>query len=1313
MSNNPVLSANPQPESAFPLVAAQPGIWRAEQASVYENAYSLAQVVELTGPLDKLRMLQAIRRGLEETDVLRLRFGCWDAGPVQWFDNSALNEAEYIDLTGSADAEATANVFIQIDLSAELHITGDKPLYRHVLIQLSEARWFWYQRYHAILVDSDSIAVINRRIADIYTRMQQQLPLGDSGFTPFRDVIKQHEAYQHSEARQRDATFWQDRVARLPMTVTLSQQPLAEQTPTTHLHRLSQHCPADDIARLVAVCSRQSLSAADLALVSIWISRLSGESHYAAGFAFASHRDASSYPAPGPLLNLLPIEIACPAEATLCEVAINISAELKAAHSHQRYRMEPQLRDSGDANAAPLLYGTVLRLQEGDRRLDFGAVTGKTLNLASDPVCDLEITLRLGPSGALDIEVLANAERYNRAELAAHLARLPLILQQFAATPDLRVGEVDLLSAQDHALLARINDTSHPLPAKGLNELLALQAMKTPDLLALMDDEYRFTYREMREQVEALAQQLAREGAGAGDIVAVALPRSVFLSLALMAIVRTGAAWLPLDLDSPASRLAMMLEEARPVLIITSPAQREIFADKGTLLLYHAPLKPDAAVDVAVHDFEPHRPAYVIYTSGSTGRPKGVTVGEQAIVNRLLWMQHQYPLSPQDVVLQKTPCSFDVSVWEFFWPLMVGARLVMAPPEAHRDADWLRQLIARHQVTTLHFVPSMLAAFFNALTSWQATDDCVSLRQVFCSGEALPTELCRQWQSRVAVPLYNLYGPTEAAVDVSAWPAWGESLASVSGATIPIGLPVWNTGLRILDARLRPVPPTVAGDLYLTGVQLAEGYLHNPALTASRYVADPFSHGERMYRTGDVARWLPNGAVEYLGRSDDLLKIRGQRIELSEIDYALQSLPEVSQAVVTAMVLSDAPQDTNSDERQLVGYVVAQQGAKLDISALRTALAERLPSHMVPAVLVQLDKLPLSLNGKLDRKALPRPDRQLKVEPQRRLPKPGLESEIASIFARLLRCEQVYADDDFFALGGHSLLAMRLTAELRRDFNKKLSVGQVMMTPKVEELAQLLSDELDTLEAGHSGFESLLPLRMGSGPTLFCLHPASGFAWQFSALLRYIDRSWSLTGLQSPRPDGPLARSETLQQMIDAYLETVLKAQPQGPYYFLGYSMGGTLAQAIAARLQARGEKIAFLGILDTWPPEIQNWEVMLNENVSQAVQRERNAFITAANDMLEQVLGEKRRDILRDLEDNYVDAARLLARGKTVKFQGEVTLFVARHTQPEGANLQEIWSELADSLRVHELDCSHVEILAPSTCKILGPLLNRILRAL
>lgn len=958
------------------------------------------------------------------------------------------------------------------------------------------------------------------------------------------------------------------------------------------------------------------------------------------------------------------------------------------------------MRDSGKAAGDEALFGPVLNVKVFDYQLDIDGVEAITHTLATGPVNDLELALFPDEQGGLSMEILANKQRYDEATLTRHVARLNAMLVQFAANPDLRCGEVETVSEQEYAKLARINDTGLALPSTTLADLVAEQASKTPDAPALADAHVELSYRQMREQVVALANLLRARGVKPGDSVAVALPRSVFLTLALHGIVEAGAAWLPLDTGYPDDRLRMMLEDAKPSLLITTDEQLPRFSDLSVETFSYNTLLPTTDAE-PLRLAKPEQTAYIIFTSGSTGRPKGVMVGHTAIVNRLKWMQDHYPLGANDVVAQKTPCSFDVSVWEFWWPFIAGAKLVMAEPDAHRDPQAMQSFFTHYGVTTTHFVPSMLAAFVASLTP-ENVGCCNTLKQVFCSGEALPTALCREWEALTHVPLHNLYGPTEAAVDVSWYPAYGPELAAVEGNSVPIGFPVWNTGLRILDAMMRPVPFGVAGDLYLTGIQLAQGYLGRPDLTASRFIADPFAPGERMYRTGDVARWLDNGAVEYLGRSDDQLKIRGQRIELGEIDRTMLSLPDVAQAVAHACVFNQAAA-TGGDARQLVGYVVSESGLPLDRDALLESLRAKLPPHMVPAVLLQISALPLSANGKLDRKALPLPE--LTGKTSGRAPESETEIAVAQAFAALLGCEISDIEADFFALGGHSLLAMRLAAQLSRAFNRKVTPGQIMVASTVSKLSALLDSQLSDEQAQRLGFETLLPLREGDGPTLFCFHPASGFAWQFSVLARYLSPRWSIVGIQSPRPDGPMQQCADLDGVIDHHLNTLRKQQPQGPYYLFGYSLGGTLAQGIAARLREQGEAVAFLGLLDTWPPETQNWAEKeangLDPAVLAEIERERQVFIAAQQ-------GQGSSELFNAIEGNYADAVRLLTTAHSSRFDGKATLFVAERTRM--MDPQAAWAPWVGELEVYSQDCAHVDIISPQAFEKIGPVLRNIL---
>ncbi|STH96253.1 enterobactin synthase subunit F [Citrobacter braakii] len=1288
----------------LPLVAAQSGIWMAEKLSTLPSAWSVAHYVELTGELDAPLLAKAVVAGLQQADTLRMRFS-EDNGEVwQWVDSAlAFAPPEIIDLREKSDPHAAARALMQADLQQDIRADGTKPLVFHLLIQVGEKRWYWYQRYHHLLVDGFSFPAITRQIAAIYRAWLHGESTPESPFTPFSEVVEEYQQYRQSDAWQRDGAFWTEQRKQLPPPASLSNKPLPGRSASADIIRLKLTAPEGEFRQLAARMPDVQRADLALALVALWLGRLCSRMEYAAGFIFMRRMGSAALTSTGPVLNVLPFGVQLNAAESLPALAQRLAAQLKKMRRHQRYDAEQIVRDSGRAAGAEPLFGPVLNVKIFDYQLNIPGVQAQTHTLATGPVNDLELALFPDENGGLSIEILANKQRYDAATLAQHASRLTALIAQFTDNPSLCCGDAGMLLPTEHERLVKINDKTVAIPSTTLSALVAQQADKTPDAPALADARYQFSYREMRQQVVALARRLRERGVQPGDSVAVALPRSVFLTLALHGIVEAGAAWLPLDTGYPDDRLRMMLEDAKPKLLIATEEQLARFSDIPELesLCYNAPLPEEDAAPLALS--QPNHTAYIIFTSGSTGRPKGVMVGQTAIVNRLLWMQNHYPLTADDVVAQKTPCSFDVSVWEFFWPFIAGAKLVMAEPEAHRDPLAMQQFFAQSGVTTTHFVPSMLAAFVASLTPETARESCASLKRVFCSGEALPADLCREWEQLTHAPLHNLYGPTEAAVDVSWYPAWGDDLAAVTGNSVPIGYPVWNTGLRILDAMMRPVPFGVAGDLYLTGIQLAQGYLGRADLTASRFIADPFNPGERMYRTGDVARWLENGAVEYLGRSDDQLKIRGQRIELGEIDRVMQQLPDVEHAVAHACVFNQAAA-TGGDARQLVGYLVSQSGLPLDTSALRESLREKLPAHMVPTVLLQLAELPLSANGKLDRKALPMP--QLTSRTSGRAPRAGTETAIAQSFAALLDCEVNDVEADFFALGGHSLLAMKLAAQLSRIFERQVTPGQIMVASTVEQLSALLESN-DDEQSQRLGFETLLPLRESHGPTLFCFHPASGFAWQFSVLSRYLSPQWSIIGIQSPRPDGPMQTAENLDAVCEHHLATLLSQQPHGPYYLLGYSLGGTLAQGIAARLHARGETVAFLGLLDTWPPETQNWQEKkangLDPAVLAEIEREREAFLAAQQ-------GNASEALFNAIEGNYADAVRLLTTAHSVPFAGHATLFVAERTLVPGVSPERSWSPWISSLDVYRQDCAHVDIISPSSFEAIGPIINTLI---
>ena len=577
--------------------------------------------------------------------------------------------------------------------------------------------------------------------------------------------------------------------------------------------------------------------------------------------------------------------------------------------------------------------------------------------------------------------------------------------------------------------------------------LFEARVARTPDAVAVVFGDVEVSYGELNVRVNRLARYLIGCGVGPERLVGVVVGRSVEMMVALLAVVKAGGAYVPIDPEYPPERVRFMLDDARLATVLTTTELAANLPDLDVPMVVLddpvtvARVEQLAAGDVVdgerVGSLRPGNAVYVIYTSGSTGTPKGVVVSHGSLLNRLSWMPELQGVSAADRFLQKTPTSFDVSVWELFLPLVIGARLIVCRPGEHRDPAALSALIARHGVTVAHFVPSMLRGWL----ADPSVGDCGSLRRVICSGEALTAELCAEFSRQSTARLTNLYGPTEATVDVTWWDQPAEPIDGV----VPIGRPVWNTRVYVLDRGLSAVPVGVSGELYVAGDQLARGYWGRADLTAQRFVADPFGNGGRLYRTGDVVRWRVDGELEYLGRADEQVKLRGFRIEPGEIEALLVAQPAVAQAAV--IVREDRPGD-----RRLVGYLVAASGVELVVDEVRKALAKAVPDYMVPAAFVVIDTLPLTPNGKLDRRALPVPE--MPAAGSGRGPRTSREEVLCGLFAEVLGVTAVGVEDSFFALGGDSIMSIQLVARARQ--------AGVVITPRdvferktVELLAEL------------------------------------------------------------------------------------------------------------------------------------------------------------------------------------------------------------------------------------------------------------------
>jgi amino acid adenylation domain-containing protein len=646
--------------------------------------------------------------------------------------------------------------------------------------------------------------------------------------------------------------------------------------------------------------------------------------------------------------------------------------------------------------------------------------------------------------------------RFERSTVARMLGHLETVLSEAIASGGaVKVGDVGVVPAAELALLRGWNATRVPWDEAATLVSLFGAVGGGSDAVALRFGGREVSYAEFERLARRVAGRLVELGVGRGSLVGVLCERSVELVAALHGVVMAGAAYVPLDPEYPPDRLDYMAAETGMRVVLCQGALGGMIERSDvTMVDLERLLAGDREPEFTQAAVASDDLAYVIYTSGSTGRPKGVANAHRGVVNRLLWMQQRFGLVPGDVVLQKTPFSFDVSVWEFFWPLQVGARLVIAEPGGHRDPAYLVQTIVREGVNTIHFVPSMLRLFLEH----PAAASCTSLRRVICSGEALARDLQDRFFAVLPdAELHNLYGPTEAAIDVTAWQCRRED----SRRVVPIGAPIANTTIHILNDRLQPVPIGIPGELHIGGVQVAVGYVNQPELTAERFIADPFDPPGRLYKTGDLARWLPDGQADYLGRLDHQIKLRGQRIELGEIEAVLRQNPDVTEVVVVAR------EDHRGDQR-LVAYFTPSSDTSGLVETLRSELRRKLPEYMVPSHFVSVAAIPLTPSGKVDKKSLPAPDWEaITTGTQHVAPRTPTESRLATIWADALGIASPGIHDDFFDLGGHSLTAAQIVITLRSAFHVDAAMRHLFERPTIAGLAEII--DVLAVSAGDGG----------------------------------------------------------------------------------------------------------------------------------------------------------------------------------------------------------------------------------------------------
>jgi amino acid adenylation domain-containing protein len=1184
----PARPAGTQP----PLSHAQERLWFLDQVAPGSGQLTIPLALRLRGPLDADRLASALNAAAARHEALRMRFPVTADGEPRVL---VAAEAELpLQVTG-ADGERAATELVNGFLAQEFDLVNG-PVARALLVRLAADDHVLAIALHHIVADGWSADLLTREIFG-----GEQVSEGDDrpGYGDFAAWQRgagsgtEQSASMADGPRGSDLDYWRGHLAGVdPLDLPLSRPRPPVQTYGGAVHPFAFDAELAAGLRDLARAHGATLYMTLLAAFSALLGRYAGCDDVLVGSPVAGRSLPELEGVFGCFLNMLAMRADLSRDPSFSELLAQVRNTALDALAHQELPFErlAAALDLPRDTSRPPLFSVLFAVQNyfGAAPVALAAAGADDIALSGVTVEPFGITrwatrydleLYVGDGGeTLPGMFIYNTDLFDDETVARLFAHLKALLRQIIASPDLRLSEVDLLSeAERRRVLSEWNATATQFPradlpgAGTLHGPVERQAARTPEATALRFAGASASYRELNAAANRVAHTLRAHGAGPGTLVAVCADRSPELVAALLGVLKSGAAYLPVDPGYPGDRVAFMLSDAAAPLLLTQAALADALptADARVLLLDGLLVDPPG-VWAGAPDTDPDPTAgpddtaYVIYTSGSTGRPKGVANTHRGIANRLDWMQRQYALTPGDVVLQKTPVSFDVSVWELFWPLREGARMALAVPDGHRDPAYLRELIAAEGVTAAHFVPSMLAAFL----AQEQLDGCAALRTVVCSGEELPADLARRCVALLpGAALHNLYGPTEAAVDVSSWACTPAALAGLP--RVPIGRPIANTALYVLGPGLRPEPPGVPGELYIGGVGLATGYLNRPALTAMRFVPDPFGPpGGRLYRTGDLACWRPDGNLEFLGRLDTQVKLRGQRIELGEIEAALRALPGVRDAAVT--VREDRPGD-----KRLVGYVTGDDPAALpDQQAARTELKKKLPDYMVPPVLVTLGELPLTPSGKLDRKALPRPVTAADADPALRVaPTTPTEGVLAGIWAELLGVGEVGVTDDFFDLGGHSLLATQVVARLRKE-GHGVTVLDVFKYPTIRELAAVA----DTPQDQRAPRQLLHRLTRGTAaPSLsfVCVPYGGGSAVVYQPLADALPPGCALWSVAAPGHDvGVTEDALRFDDLADACVREILQ-QVAGPLVLYGHcGFGAALTVELARRLEAAGREL-------------------------------------------------------------------------------------------------------------------------------------------
>ncbi|WP_369221098.1 amino acid adenylation domain-containing protein [Streptomyces sp. R39] len=1267
-----------------PLAFAQRRLWFLRQLEGPSATYNIPLALRLTGELDRGAMAEALRDVIGRHEVLRTVLPMADGGPFQrvlsleecGFELSVVEVApQELD---AAVAEAVGYVF---DLMSEIP-------FRATLFALGETEHVLVVVVHHIAGDGWSTAPLARDVSVAYTaRLEGRMPDWAALPVQYADYALWQRELLGSEddpgsVLSRQVAYWREALAGVPEELEL---PVDRQRPATASHRgesVELAVSAQLHQRLAALARERgaTLFMVLQAALAVTLNRLGAGVDIPIGSPVAGRTDEALNDLVGFFVNTLVIRTDLSGDPTFDEVLERVRETSLRALEHQDVPFERLVEELSPARSAARqpLFQIVLALQNNQSaRLELPGLRAEGL---SGGLVHGKFDLDLNLSEAFDADgapaglrgvLLAAADSFDAETVRRIAGRLLQVLETMTAQPGTRLSAVDVMGAGERRLLLEEwNDTGVAAPVLSVAEVFAAQVARTPDAVAVVCGDVELSYAELDVRAAALAGVLRDHGVGAESLVGVVMDRSVELLVALLAVVKAGGAYLPVDVESPSERVAFVFQDAAPVCVLTTrdAASRVPGSVEVPVLVVDGEQVPAGSALVGDVGVGLECPVYVMYTSGSTGVPKGVVTTQRDLVE--LASASHWGVGSGDRVLFQAPHAFDASSYEVWVALLSGATVVVAPTGAV-DAGVLRSLLVDCAVSHVH----VTAGLFRVIAE-QDPQCFAGVREVLTGGDVVPVGAVRRvLEANAGVVVRHLYGPTEVTLCATQHEVGSPEAL---GGVLPIGGPLDGTRVYVLDEYLAPVPVGVAGELYVAGAGLARGYLNRPGLTGERFVADPFGvAGGRLYRTGDRVKWSADGRLVFAGRADEQVKIRGFRVEPAE---------------VIARVAADG------DNVELA-------------SSVRAFVAGRLPSYMVPSAVVVLDALPLTVNGKLDRKALPAPQYAVSAKaPDGGGSLSALEQSVCEAFAKLLGLESVGLDDDFFALGGHSLLAVSLVEELRLR-GVSVSVRDVITNPSAAGLLSRMS--LSSVKDALGGMLSIRP--SGSKSPFFFVHPGSGSSWCYLPLARYVPQEYPLYGLQADGLDGTSELALSATEMAAAYIEQIRSVQPSGPYHLAGYSFGGTVAHEIAVQLQAAGEQVAALVMLDAYPAEQAADPAVVGEaprNAGEADRSDDPASSSADGEDAEraQKLRELRADmgaVLGGISDEelirimgvFENNSRLLAEHRTGRFRGDALMVVATADKPTDVPWAQQWEPyISGEITEVSLPFAHADMMRPHT---------------